>query len=117
MIDETAQRSTASGGRCLGGALDRVGGAHLGARRLLAVHADDRHGLHAAVAINVFEMDHRLAAMGVALAARLHAGLAADAAIGVDEEVQVGGFHFKASYEMRRGCAIGMRKESGHFIR
>ncbi len=31
--------------------------------------------------------------MGVALAARLDAGLAADAAVGVDEEVQVGGFH------------------------
>ena len=29
------------------GALDRVGGADLGARRLLAVHAHHRHGLHA----------------------------------------------------------------------
>ena len=63
------------------GALDRVGRADLGAGRLLAVHADDRHGLHALRAVDVFEVNHRLAAMRVALGARLHARLAADAAV------------------------------------
>ena len=40
-------------------------------------------------AIDVLQVDHRLAAMRVALGARLHAGLAADAAARIDEEVQV----------------------------
>lgn len=40
--------------------------------------------------------------MRVALAAGLDAGLAADAAVGVDEEVQVGGFHREGLYENRQ---------------
>ena len=39
-------------------------------------------------AVDVFEVDHRLAPVRVALAARLHAGLAADAAARVDEELE-----------------------------
>src|SRR5207253_2510156 len=69
------------------GALDRVGGTDLGARRRIAVHADDRHGLYGNRAVDILEMDHRRAAMRVALAAGRHARLAADAAIGVDEEL------------------------------
>ena len=71
------------------GALDRVGRADLGAGRLLAVHADDRAPSARVRAIDVLEMDHRLAAVRVALGARLHARLAADAAARVDEELEV----------------------------
>src|SRR5678816_2544280 len=65
----------------VGGALDGVRRTDLGARRLLAVHADDGDRLHAFRAVDVFEVDHRLAAMRVALRARLHAGLAPDAPV------------------------------------
>src|SRR6185503_17242328 len=71
------------------GSLDRVRRAHLGAGRLLAVHADDRNGLDTVRPVDELEMDHRIAPMGVALGARLHARLAADAAVGIDEEVEV----------------------------
>ena len=39
------------------------------------------------VAVDIVELDHRLSLVRVALAARLHARLAADAAAGVDEEL------------------------------
>ena len=53
------------------------------------MHADDGHRLRRLRAIDVLEVDHRFAAVRVALGARLHAGLAADAAVRVDEEVQL----------------------------
>src|SRR5438094_734101 len=71
------------------GAFDRVGGTHFGTRRLLAVHADDGHGLHAVRAIDEFEVDHRFTAMRVALGTRLDARLTCNAAIRIDEEMQV----------------------------
>ena len=40
-------------------------------------------------AVDVLEVDHRVAAVRVALGAGLHARLAADAAVRIDEEVQV----------------------------
>ena len=70
---------------------DGVGRANLGAGRRIAVHADDRHGLRRARPVHVFQVNHRPAAVRVALAARLLAGAAADAAIGVDEELHVSG--------------------------
>src|SRR6185436_56605 len=70
------------------GSLDGVGRAHLSARRLLAVHTYDGHRLHALRPIDVLEVNHRLAPVRVALGARLHARLTADAAIRVDEEVE-----------------------------
>jgi hypothetical protein len=73
------------------GAFDRVSRTYLRARRLLAVHADDRHGLHTFGTVDVLEVNHRLTAVRVALAACLHTGLAADAAARIDEEVQVAG--------------------------
>jgi hypothetical protein len=53
------------------------------------VHADDWHGLHAGGALDVFQVDHRDTAVRIAFAARLHASLAADAAIRIDEELKV----------------------------
>src|SRR4029453_16074633 len=61
--------------------LDGVGGAHLGARGLLAVHADDRHRLDAGRAVDELEVNHGLAAMRVAFGAGLYARLASDAAV------------------------------------
>src|SRR4029079_5707394 len=75
------------------GALDRIGRADFGAGRLLAMHAHDRDRLHALRALHVFEMDHRNAAMRVALGARLYTRLAADAAIRVDEELEMAWLH------------------------
>ena len=66
--------------------LDGVGRADLRADRVLAVHADLRRGLHAVAPLDRLEMDHRAPAVRVALAAGLHARLAADAARVVDEE-------------------------------
>ena len=66
--------------------LDRVGRADLRAGRIFAVHADLGRRLHAVAPLDRLEVDHRAAAMCVALLARLHAGLAADAARVVDEE-------------------------------
>src|SRR5262249_35116609 len=73
------------------GPLDRVGGTGFRAGRLLAVHAHHRHRLHAVGAIDVLEMDHRIAAVRVALGARLHTRLAPDAAAGINEEVKIVG--------------------------
>src|SRR5262249_51758017 len=70
------------------GALDRVCGAHLGARRLLAVHAHHRHCLHALGPIDVLEVDHRVTAVSLAFGACVNARLTSDAAIGIDVEIQ-----------------------------
>src|SRR5262245_46320327 len=69
--------------------LDGVGRADLGARRRVAVHADHRDGLHRDRPIDVLQVDHGVPAMRVALAARGDARLAADAAVGVEEELEV----------------------------
>src|SRR5512141_685913 len=68
------------------------------------MHADHRNRLHRDRPVDVLQMDHRMAAMGVALAARRHARLAADAAIRIDEELQVrrdGHRHFPCCTEVR----------------
>src|SRR6185369_5955727 len=70
--------------------LDGVGGTDPGARRIFAVHANDRRGLHARGPVHVVEVNHRMPAMRPAFAARLHTRLAADAARGVDEEFGFG---------------------------
>src|SRR5690606_14090337 len=90
--DAVAARDAARLARALhdavAGALDRIRRADLGARRLLAVHAHDGHGLHRVRAIDVLEVDHRFAAVRVAFGARLHARLAADAAARSDDEFE-----------------------------
>jgi hypothetical protein len=53
------------------------------------MHAHDRHRLNALPAIDKFEVNHRLAAMRVAFRARVYAGLAPDAAVWIDEEVEM----------------------------
>src|SRR5690606_23514181 len=63
-------------------ALDSVGGADLGAGGRVAVHADDGDGLDGAGAVHVLQLDHGVAAVGIALRAGLDTGLAADAAAG-----------------------------------
>src|SRR5262249_38433558 len=65
--------------------LDGVGGADLGTGRDIAVHADDRHRLRRQGAVDVVELDHGLPLVRVALAAGLHARLAAYASARVDE--------------------------------
>src|SRR5262249_41127186 len=82
----------------VGRALDRVGRTDLGAGRCVAVHADDRRRLRRARAIEIVELDHRLAAVRVALRAGLHAGLAADAAARVDEELHDRGLRHRGTY-------------------
>ena len=67
--------------------LDGVGRADLGAGRRVAVHAHHRHGLRRRGAVDVVEVDHRVPLVRVALGAGLHARLAADAAGGIDEEL------------------------------
>ena len=54
------------------------------------MHADHRHRLRRAAAVDEVELDHRLPLVRVALGAGLHARLAADAAAGIDEERLVG---------------------------
>ena len=66
--------------------LDGVGWADLGARGSIAMHADHRHGLRRNGAIDEFEMNHRMPLVGIALAARFVARLAANAAIRIDEK-------------------------------
>src|SRR5690606_12023342 len=78
------------------GAFDRVGRTHLGARRRVAVHTHDGHGLRAAFAVDEVELDHRLALVRVALGAGLDARLAADAPGGIDEEFEIGGYRHGA---------------------
>src|SRR5262249_27212095 len=76
------------------GALDRVGGADLRAGRRVAVHTHHRHGLGRDLTVDVVELDHRVALVCVTFAARLDAGIAADAAARVDEELHLlGGWH------------------------
>src|SRR5690606_36276841 len=53
---------------------------------VLAVHADHRGGAGVGPAVDELEVDERLAPVGAALLARLHAGLTADAAALVDHE-------------------------------
>src|SRR5207249_1946587 len=67
--------------------LDGVGRADARARRVLAVHAHRGRGLHRRRALEEVEVDHGVATVAGALAARLLAGPAADAAIGIDEEL------------------------------
>ena len=55
------------------------------------MHADDGHRLRRQLAVNVFQMDHRVPAVRVAFAARMNAGLAANAAARIDEELAVFG--------------------------
>jgi hypothetical protein len=67
------------------------------------VHADDGDGLHALRSADVFEVNHRLAAVRVALRARLNTGLTTDAAVRIDEKVQVVGL----GHEPLRGYCCG----------
>src|SRR5262249_49851101 len=60
--------------------------AHLGAGRILAVHADRRRRLRARAPVDEVEMDHRPTAVRAALRAGLDARLAADAPALVDDE-------------------------------
>src|SRR5215469_14433592 len=53
------------------------------------MHTDLWSGLNAVPALNCFEMDHGAAPVGVALLARLNAGLAPDAPGIIDEEGQL----------------------------
>src|SRR5262249_19733527 len=62
------------------GLLDRIGWADSRADRILTVHAHLRRSLHAVAALDCFEVDQRSPAVCIALSARVHAGLAPDAA-------------------------------------
>src|SRR5262249_42483156 len=79
------------------GPLDRIRRTDFRARRLLAMHANDRDGLHALRSFDIFEMNHRHTAMRVALRACLHARLATDAAVGIDEKLEMTRLHCCAS--------------------
>jgi hypothetical protein len=70
----------------VGRLLDGVGGTHLRADRILAVHAHLRRRLHAVAPLDRFEVDERSPAVRVAFLARLDARLASDAAGVIDEE-------------------------------
>ena len=70
------------------GLLDRIRRTDSCARRILAVHADDGRGLRAGGAVDELEVNHGAATMRVAFHAGLHAGLAADAARRIDEELE-----------------------------
>src|SRR5439155_8382163 len=83
----------------VGGFLDGVGRTDLGAGGRFAVHADDRHGLHRMRPVGGLEVDHRLALVRVALAARLDARLAADAPALVEIHGQV--FSNRHGYSLR----------------
>src|SRR5690554_1205419 len=70
----------------VGGALNGIGRANFGTGRRIAVHADHRHGLRRLLAVDIFQVDHRLTLVGRAFGARLDAGLTPDAARRVDEK-------------------------------
>jgi hypothetical protein len=74
--------------------LDRVSWTNFCASGILAVHANDGCRLYSAATMHVVQVNHRLSAMGVAFATRLHTGLAANAARLVDEKFVFGeSFH------------------------
>ena len=76
---------------------DGVGRADFRADRVLAVHADLDRGLRGQEPIHVIHMDHRGLPVGFALGAGHLAGVAPDATLRVEEELQVrakrGGVH------------------------
>ena len=70
------------------------------------MHADRRHRRGRMPVVDVVEVDHRPAAVRVALAAGGHAGLAADAAAGIDEQRRS---HHRRSLRLRLPSARGAR--------
>ena len=74
-----------------------------GAGGVLAVHAHHRCGLGGGGPVDAFEVDQRLAAVGAAFHAGLHAGLATDAAALVDDEDR--GVVDAVSHEAAPGCS------------
>src|SRR5205823_4331960 len=80
--------------------LDGVGRADASARRVLAVHAHGGRGLYRGRALEEVEVDHGVAAVAGALAARLLAGPAADAAVRVDEELAGQSISFAHAHAM-----------------
>jgi hypothetical protein len=68
------------------GALDGVGRTNLGASWRIAMHADHRGRLRRLRAIENIQLDHRVAAMGIAFTTGLDAGIASDAARRIQEE-------------------------------
>src|SRR6185369_668650 len=71
------------------GALDCVGRTHFSAGRRVTMHANNRRSLHRMRAIEIFQVNHRVALMRVAFAARLRARLTPDASSRVDEKLHV----------------------------
>src|SRR5690606_31730517 len=69
-------------------ALDRVGGTDLRARRRVAVHTHHGHRLWRMRAIDVVQLDHRMAPVRVTLGTCLHTRVAPDAAVRIDEELE-----------------------------
>lgn len=65
---------------------DRVGRTNFGADGILAVHANLDAGLHGGGPVHVVHMDHRSLAVGLAFRAGHLTGVAADAALGINEE-------------------------------
>ena len=70
--------------------LDRICRTNFGARRTITVHANHGSCLRRVRSIDVLKVNHRRAFVRIAFRARLHAGFTADAAIGIDEEFELG---------------------------
>src|SRR5690554_2538014 len=67
-------------------AFNRIGRADFGARGRVAMHAHDRCRLRRLSAVDEFQMDHRMPLVRITFGTSLHARLAADAAVWIDEE-------------------------------
>ena len=68
----------------VGSALDRVRRADCGAGRLIAMHANDGSRLDRILSLNRLQVDHRDASMGIAFRTGRDAGVASNAAAGID---------------------------------
>src|SRR5262249_45621228 len=86
-------------------ALDGVGRTDLGTGGDVAVHAHHGHRLRRQAAVDVVELDHGLALVRIALAAGLHARLAADAPARVDVELEGCGGRHRLRPPPRGECA------------
>ena len=68
---------------------DGIGRADFGTDRVLAMHAKLHRGLRAEEAVDVIDLDHRFVAVGFTLGAGHLTGVAADAALRIEEELLI----------------------------
>src|SRR5579884_1352641 len=74
-------------------AFDGVRGANIGAGRRFTVHAHHGSGLRGHLAVDEIQMDHRVSLVRLAFGTGMDTGLAADAAVRINEKFHLGSWH------------------------